>query len=88
MGFPTYGRGPFESWGFETSVPLLAGFIAVCSAELIAGFFLWSHRPNGLWFAIALLPFELIYWIGFALPFGPFLGAIRTALVILALTGR
>jgi len=88
MGFPTYGRGPFESWEFETSVPLLAGFIAVCSAELIVGFFLWSHQPNGLWFAIALLPFELIYWIGFALPFGPFLGAIRTALVILALTGR
>jgi hypothetical protein len=49
---------------------------------------MWSHQPNAFWLALALLPFELIYWIGFALPFGPFLGAIRTALVILALTGR
>ena len=87
-GFPTYGHGPFERWGIETSVPLLAGFIAVCTAELVVGILMWSHQPNGFWFAIALLSFELIYWIGFALPFGPLLGVIRTALVILALAGR
>jgi hypothetical protein len=29
-----------------------------------------------------LLPVELVFWIGFRLPFGPPLGAARTALVI------
>lgn len=88
LGFPTYGGGPFERWGIETSVPLLAGFIVVCAVELAVGAFLWSGRPSALWLALALLPFELAYWIGFALPFGPILGAIRTALVIAALLGR
>ena len=88
MGFPTYGGGPFERWGIPTGVALLAGFIAVCVAELIVGALLWSAQPIGMWLAIALLPFELIFWIGFALPFGPILGAIRTVLVIVALAGR
>ena len=88
MGFPTYGGGPFERWGLPTSVPLLAGFIAVCAAELVVGVLLWSGRSIGLSLAIGLLPFELIYWIGFALPYGPIVGAIRTIAVILALAQR
>lgn len=85
MGFPTYGGGPFERWGISTSVPLLAGFIAVCVAELIVGGMLWSGQPTALWLALALVPFELVYWIGFALPFGFILGGIRTVLVLVAL---
>ena len=88
MGFPAYGGGPFERWGIPTSVPLLAGFIAVCAAEVVVGVLLWSGRSIGLWLALGLLPFELIYWIGFALPYGPIVGAIRTIAVILALNGR
>ena len=88
MGFPTYGGGPFERWGLPTSVPLLAGFIAVCAAELVVGVLLWSGRSIGLSLAIGLLPFELIYWIGFALPYGPIAGAIRTIAVIFALAQR
>ena len=88
MGFPTYGGGPFDRWGIPTSVPLLAGFIAVCAAELVVGILLWSGRSIGLSLAIGLLPFELIYWIGFALPYGPIVGAIRTIAVILALAQR
>ena len=88
MGFPTYGGGPFERWGISTSVPLLTGFIVVCVAELIVGGLLWSGRPIGLWLALALVPFELVYWIGFALPIALILGAIRTVLVIVALLGQ
>jgi hypothetical protein len=88
LGFPTYGGGPFERWGIQTTVPLLWGFVAVCAADLVVGTLLWSGRPIGLWLALALLPFEMVYWIGFALPFGPILGTIRTVLVIVALTGR
>lgn len=85
MGFPAYGGGPFDRLGIATSIPLLAGFIVVCAAELVVGALLWSGRPVGLWCALALLPFELFYWVGFALPFGPMLGTIRTVLAIVAL---
>jgi hypothetical protein len=34
--------------------------------------------------AIAILPFELVFWFGFSLPFGPPAAVIRTALVIAA----
>lgn len=87
MGFPTYGHGPFEKIGLQTSVPLLAGFLAVGVAELIVGGILWAGQPATLWLALALLPFELFYWIGFDLPFGYFVGLARTVLVILAMKG-
>lgn len=88
MGFPTYGGGPFEHWGLPTSVSLLIGFIVVCLAEVGVGVLLWTAQPIALWLALVLLPFELVYWVGFALPFGLVLGAVRTLLVILVLTGR
>ena len=83
MGFPTYGDGPFEKIGLPTTVPLLAGFAAVCGAEVLAGSLLWRGRPSGRKLALALLPFEAAYWIGFALPAGPVLGVSRTVLVLL-----
>jgi hypothetical protein len=52
MGFPTYGGGPFERWGIPTSVPLLAGFVAVCAAEIVVGVLLWSkmvREASTLW---------------------------------------
>lgn len=88
MGFPTYGGGPFENWGIPTSVLLTSGFIAVCAAEVVVGFLLWTGKTIGLWMALALLPFEFFYWIGFALPFGPIFGVIRTILVIVAIAQR
>ncbi len=81
MGFPTYGDGPFERIGITTSVPLLIGFVAVCAAEVVVGSMLWAGRPNARWLSFALLPLEVAYWIGFALPVGPVLGVMRTAAV-------
>jgi hypothetical protein len=83
LGFPTYGDGPFESIGIETSTPLLTIFSLVCLAELVAGWLLWRRRRSGAILALALLPVELAFWIGFALPFGLVLGVARTALVFL-----
>ncbi len=85
LGFPTYGGGPFERWGLATSVPLLAAFVAVCAAEVVVGAMLWSGGRAGLWLALALLPAELVFWVGFALPFGPLLGLARTVLVVVTL---
>jgi hypothetical protein len=84
MGFPTYGNGPFERIGVPTSTALLTGFLAVCVAEGAVGVQLWRGAPRAPAASHALLPFELAYWIGFALPFGPVLGVARTGLLLAA----
>lgn len=85
MGFPTYGGGPFEDIGIETSVPLLVLFLAVCLAELAAGVALWRRARGSVAAGLALLPLEFAFWIGFALPFGFVFGAARAAVLLSAL---
>jgi hypothetical protein len=84
MGFPTYGGGPFERLGITSTVPLVLAFVAVCAAEVGLGVLLWVEAPHAELFSHLLLPFELVFWIGFALPFGPVLGILRTGLLLLA----
>jgi hypothetical protein len=80
-GFPAYGKGPFEDFGINTSVPLLGAFAGVCALECVDGWLLWTGRRSGRALSWALLPAEFTFWIGFALPFGPPLGLLRIALV-------
>jgi hypothetical protein len=82
LGFPTYGEGPFDSAGLPTSLPLQTAFVAVCAAEVVDGYLLWRGRPSGRVLSLALLPAELVFWVGFALPFGFLLGAGRVALTL------
>jgi hypothetical protein len=84
LGFPTYGGGPFERIGLSTSVPLLIGFALVCVAEVAVGVMLLLDLPHAATVSYLLLPFEFVFWIGFALPFGPPLGIARTILLVLA----
>lgn len=84
MGFPTYGNGPFERIGVQTSSALLVGFLLVCIAEVAVGVLLWASAPHAPAASYALLPFELAFWIGFALPLGPPLGTAGTVLLLLA----
>jgi hypothetical protein len=83
LGFPTYGGGPFQRIGIPTSTPLLATFLAVCLAELAVGMMIWAGAPDAKVISLALLPVELAFWVGFALPLGPPLGIARTVLVLL-----
>jgi hypothetical protein len=69
--------------GLETSVPLLAAFLLVCAAEVVAGWLLWRCRRGGGVLALALMPLELAFWVGFALPLGPPAGLARIALILL-----
>jgi hypothetical protein len=85
LGFPTYGRGPLERWALPTSVAMLLGFVAVCAAEVAIGVLLWRDAATAPWLALALLPVELRFWIGYALPLGPLLGLTRTVLVVAVL---
>ncbi len=83
MGFPAYGRGPFERIGIHTTVPLLAGFLLVCALEVAAGLLLWGGSKVGAILALAVLPLGVIFWWGFALPFGPIIAAVSTVLIVL-----
>lgn len=88
LGFPTYGGGPFERLGVQTSVPLLVCFALVCAAEVAVGIMLLLDLPYAGVASSALLPFELLFWIGFALPFGPPVGIARVVLLLLASHGQ
>ena len=83
MGFPTYGDGPFQRAGVPTSTGLLVAFLAVCLVEVTLGAMIWSDAAGAKVLSLALLPIELVFWVGFALPLGPPLGIARTVLVML-----
>ena len=84
MGFPTYGQGPFKTAGIPTSVPLLGAFVVVCAAEVVTAALLWRGTRAGMRLSLGLLPAELIFWIGFALPFGPPVAVARTIAILYA----
>ena len=83
MGFPAYGRGPFERAGIPTTVPLLAAFLLVCILEAVAGALLWGGHMSGAVLALVLLPLGGIFWWGFALPIPPIFAFIWTILILL-----
>lgn len=84
LGFPTYGGGAFEKVGLVMSVPLLVGFLAVCVAEVVPGTMLLTGSPSAPVLSCLLLPLELVFWVGFALPFGLLLGLLRAVLLFIA----
>ena len=84
MGFPSYGHGPFEKIGVDTTIPLMVGFLLVCILECVVGQMLWNADKGGAILSFAIIPLELAFFIGFALPFGPPLVLIRVVLVILS----
>lgn len=82
MGFPAYAQGSFERIGLQTNVPLLAGFLLVCTGECLAGWLLWGGHQSGAILALALLPFGAVFWWGFSLPYGPLLAGASTVLIL------
>lgn len=84
MGFPAYGKGPFERVGIHTTVPLLAGFLLVCILEAASGWLLWGGHMSGAILAVVLLPVGAVFWWGFALPIPPMFAVVRTILILLS----
>jgi hypothetical protein len=83
MGFPAYGRGPFERVGIPTTIPLLAAFLLVCILEAVAGFLLWGSYKSGAVLALVLVPIGGVFWWGFALPIPPIFALVWTILILL-----
>lgn len=84
MGFPSYGYGPFEKIGVHSTVPLLTGFLFVCVLECIAGWGVWSGDKGSAVLSMAIIPVEMLFYIGFALPFGPPVLLIRVILLFIS----
>ena len=84
MGFPAYGKGPFEQVGIPTTVPLLAAFLLVCVLEGLAAWLLWGGHKAGALLALVMLPAGAAFWWGFALPIPPVLALVRTVLMVLS----
>jgi hypothetical protein len=82
LGNPTNGDGPFVQWGVPNSVPLMVAFVMVCTADVVCGALLLALRRVGVVLAVVLLPIELVFWIGFLLPFAFPLGIARVVLVL------
>jgi hypothetical protein len=83
MGFPTYGYGPFEKIGVHTTPLLLIEFLFVCALECIAGWGLWSGDKGAAILSFAIIPVEMVFFIGFALPFGPPFLLVRFLLLLI-----
>lgn len=50
--------------------------------------FLWARRDAGVVMSLLLLPLGMIFWLGFALLFGPVLGVAATVLALVARRAR
>ncbi len=80
-GIRLFGGGAFERWSPEVVVRLLGLLTALCAMQLFAGWLIWNRQQLGATVMLALLPLEVAFWIGFALPYPPPLAAIRLALL-------
>jgi hypothetical protein len=66
--FPMYGGGFFERWS-----PVF---------ELFAGMLVWHGEQVGALITLALLPIELAFWAGFAVPIPPLTAVVRVAVFL------
>jgi hypothetical protein len=82
--FEMYG-GPWSArFSHRTFIWLLMAFMVVAFAVAWAAWLLWRGSSVGGVLALALLPVEAVFWIGFALPIPWVLGVARVILVVLA----
>ncbi len=80
-GFRAYGGGWFERFSPESFAILLGLFVGLCAVEAFAGWLLWNGSRAGGILTLALLPFEIVFWSGFAVPIPPIAAVLRLGLL-------
>lgn len=75
------GGGFFERWSPEIFSVLLGLFAALSALEVFAGWLLWQGEPLGALITLALLPIEVVFWAGFAVPIPPLIAIARIGLL-------
>jgi hypothetical protein len=78
--------GPFEALGMDSLIVTGLLFVVVSLFKLLAAYWVWNSRMDGLVVQLILLSISAIFWYGFALPFGPPLAI--TQVVIMFFTWR
>jgi len=82
--FPMYGgrwSGRFTPGVFSA---LLIAFLLVVLVTAFAAWLVWEGLRMGAVLSFALLPVEIVFWIGFDLPIPWIFGIARVVLLILA----
>jgi hypothetical protein len=79
--FAMYGGGLFDRYSPEVFGVLLGLFTALCALEAYAGWLLWNGEKLGAVITLALLPIEVVFWAGFAVPFPPLIAVARLGLL-------
>ena len=79
--FPMYGGGPLDRFSPEVFAIFLGLFTALSALEAYAGWLLWNGEPLGARMTLVLLPFEVFYRVGFAVPFPPLFAIVRLVLL-------
>ena len=81
FGFRAYGGGWFERFSPELFAILLGAFVGVCAVEAFAGWLLWTGSRAGGVLMLILLPLEIVFWSGFAVPIPPIAAVVRLGLL-------
>ena len=84
--------GLFESYGgpwsarlhSRTFVVLLMAFLVVTLIAAWAAWLVWNDSKVGAVLALVLLAFEVVFWVGFALPIPWLIGVARVTFLALA----
>jgi hypothetical protein len=79
--FPMYGGGPLDRFSPEVFAVFLGLFTALCALEAYAGWLLWNGEPVGARMTLVLLPVEVAFWVGFAVPVPPLIAIVRLGLL-------
>ena len=79
--FAMYGGGWFDRFSPEVFAVLLGVFTALSALEAYAGWLLWNGHHLGALITLALLPIEVMFWAGFAVPFPPLFAIARLGLL-------
>lgn len=84
FGMPTYGHGPFEDHGLETTVPLLLVFLGACVVLATGGALLLVPRVSGVVVTISGMVVCAPFWWGFDLPLAWVNAALTLGLLAVA----
>lgn len=76
--------GPFEALGIGPLVVAGLLFVAVSAMKLLAAYWIWNLKMDGVVLELILLGLSTLFWYGFALPLAPIAGIAQIVLIVLA----
>jgi hypothetical protein len=82
--FAMYGGRWSDSFTPGVFAALLVAFLLILIVTSFAAWLVWQGLRVGAVVSLALLPVEIVFWIGFDLPVPWFFGIARVVLLLLA----